>query len=86
MSPCISGIKVKDQAELLALLDIVWKFTQSTIKPGGNLLCKSFMGMDTGFAKAVKPYFKKAVCVKPDASRSISTEHYLLFKGFEYQS
>jgi len=79
MAPNISGIPQSDQARALALAELAGEFAAQRLKPGGALLVKAFQG--EGFDELVRflrTRFGKVVVRKPGASRSRSSEVYLL--------
>ena len=79
MSPNKTGIKKVDQWQSTALSESLLYFAEQNLKPGGNLLFKSFHG--DGFEDIIKQcrsMFKSVKSIKPDASRKISTEIFLL--------
>lgn len=82
MSPNISGIGISDQARAGHLAELALDFAVKWLKPGGNLLLKAFQG--SGYIElraALKGHFGELVTRKPEASRSRSSEIYLLGKG-----
>ena len=46
MAPNISGIKVKDQLEIIYLNELALDFSLKWLKPNGHFLVKSFVGTD----------------------------------------
>lgn len=84
MSPNISGIGMVDQARAAQLAELALEFSCKWLKPGGNLLVKTFQG--EGFdavREQLRRSFRRVATRKPDASRSRSPELYLL--GLEIQ-
>lgn len=83
MAPNMSGTAAIDIPRAMYLVELVFDFAKSSLKPGGNLLVKIFHG--SGFDELVKQArvsFEKVVVRKPLASRSRSRETYLLAKGY----
>jgi len=79
MSPNISGIGMVDQARSVHLAELALEFSVKWLKPGGNLLVKSFQGEGFGgLREQMKGSFGRLTARKPDASRSRSPEMYLL--------
>jgi len=79
MSPNISGIGMVDQARAAHLAELALEFGLKWLKPGGNLLVKTFQG--EAFADIrdqMKRSFRRVLARKPDASRSRSPEMYLV--------
>lgn len=84
MSPNISGIASVDQARAAALAELALDFALKHLKPQGNILVKSFQGEDfEAFVKNLRGHFTQVAVRKPQASRSRSSEVYLLGKGFK---
>jgi 23S rRNA (uridine2552-2'-O)-methyltransferase len=82
MAPNISGISVSDQARAVELAELALTFSVKWLKPGGNLLVKTFQG--AGFPQlreTMLRHFRQVATRKPDASRSRSSEVYLLCRG-----
>ncbi len=79
MAPNLSGIASTDQARSSALAELALDFSLAHLKPGGAMLVKAFHG--AGFealVAALRRAFAKVVIRKPEASRSQSSEVYLL--------
>jgi len=82
MSPTLSGIASADQARALELAELALDFCRKHLKPQGNLLVKVFQGEGyEGFLKALRSAFASVAARKPQASRSRSSEVYLLAKS-----
>lgn len=87
MSPNISGIYSLDQARSYELAMCTLEFSRKVLKHNGNMITKIFEGEDfntfLGIAKRafgfVKPY-------SPKASRSTSSEVYVICKGAKWSS
>ena len=82
MAPNISGISVSDQARAAHLAELALTFSVKWLKPDGNLLVKTFQG--TGFPQLremMSRHFRQVAARKPGASRSRSSEVYLLCRG-----
>lgn len=82
MAPNLSGIASSDQARVLALAGLARDFALKHLKPQGNFLVKLFQG--TGFdeyLKTLRGCFLTVSARKPEASRSRSSEVYLVAKG-----
>jgi 23S rRNA (uridine2552-2'-O)-methyltransferase len=81
MAPNISGIAPVDQARSLRLGELALEFACKCLKPGGNLLVKTFQGEGfEQFRAALRRRFRQVLTRKPDASRGRSNEIYLLAK------
>ena len=85
MAPNISGIKMVDQQRAIYLNELALEFVKNNLKQNGFFLVKSFVGADfENFLNELKLHFKKVFKIKPDSSRSRSSEIFLL--GYEFQS
>jgi 23S rRNA (uridine2552-2'-O)-methyltransferase len=83
-SPNISGVWEVDHAKQMELAEAAYKTALETLQLGGCLLVKVFEGdLVKGFREALKKHFRKVRIVKPKASRSRSSEMYLLAEGFK---
>jgi 23S rRNA (uridine2552-2'-O)-methyltransferase len=68
-----------DQARSAHLAELALEFSLKWLKPGGNLLVKTFQGEGfTEIREQMKRSFGRLAARKPDASRSRSPEMYLL--------
>lgn len=82
LAPNISGIASSDQARAVGLAELALEFAVKHLKPQGNFLVKLFHGEGYDpFVKALRGYFGQVLTRKPEASRSRSSEVYLLGKG-----
>jgi len=82
MAPNISGIAVSDDARAMYLAELTLDFARLHLKPGGDLLVKTFQG--AGFMelrRSVQAFFEGLQMRKPAASRDRSAETYLLARG-----
>lgn len=81
MAPNFTGITAVDVLRTVYLVEIAFEFAQEVLVPGGCLLVKLFQG--EGFTECVqmlKNSFASVVVRKPKASRSESSEVYVLAK------
>jgi 23S rRNA (uridine2552-2'-O)-methyltransferase len=84
MAPNISGIASADQARSIGLAELALEFAMKHLKPQGNFLVKTFHGAGyDGLVNSLRRTFLEVVTRKPDASRSRSSEVYLLAKGLK---
>jgi 23S rRNA (uridine2552-2'-O)-methyltransferase len=87
-SPKLSGQKSYDQAVAIGLNEDALSFAIEVLKPGGNMIMKSFEGEDFPFLlKKMKRQFFSVKSYKTQTSRKGSTEIYIIakkFKGKEY--
>jgi 23S rRNA (uridine2552-2'-O)-methyltransferase len=84
MAPNISGVASVDQARSIGLAELALEFAVNHLKPQGNFLVKVFQG--SGFEPLVAEIRRRFVQVmirKPEASRSRSSEVYLVAKGLK---
>lgn len=83
MAPNISGIKARDQAECLYLVELVIDLSVKVLQDGGGLFIKVFQGSDfSAITAQLKSQFQSVRTVKPKASRDESREVYLLATGY----
>jgi len=84
MAPNMSGVPSVDQARSSGLAELALDFADKTLKPGGDLLMKTFQGAGFNELHArMRRRFGKLMSRKPQASRAESREIYLLGKGFK---
>ena len=84
MAPNISGVASVDQARSIGLAELALDFAINHLKPQGNFLVKVFQG--SGFEQLVaelRRSFVQVMIRKPEASRSRSSEVYLVGKGLK---
>lgn len=84
MAPNISGVAGTDQARSIGLAELALDFAVKHLKPRGNFLVKVFQG--SGFEALVADIRRRFVQVairKPEASRSRSSEVYIVAKGLK---
>ena len=79
IAPNISGVSFIDTANMNSLLEIEISIVDKFLQIGGKYLCKCFEGDSLDFlAENLKNRFKFVKRLKPEASRSISRELYVL--------
>ncbi len=84
MSPNISGNYSIDHARSVDLCTHALNFARQTLRPGGSLVMKIFEGdMINAFLKDVRSSFTSVKLHSPKASRSQSSEIYIVAKGFK---
>lgn len=82
MSPNLSGVAASDQARSIELCELALDFALAQLKPGGSLLVKAFQGAGfPAFLQRLRASFDRVASRKPGASRSRSSEMYLLARG-----
>lgn len=84
MAPNLTGQKSVDLPRSIYLLELALDLTGKILKPGGAFLFKAFQGVGLEeYIRGVKLQFSQVKYKKPDASRSESTEVYVLATGFK---
>jgi len=79
MAPKTTGIKVTDEARSLALAERALALACRCLLPGGHFVAKLFMGRGfEEFRKAVLGAFSKVKMLRPKATRSASSEVYVV--------
>jgi 23S rRNA (uridine2552-2'-O)-methyltransferase len=82
MAPNLSGMDAIDAPRSMYLAELALDMARETLKPGGNALIKVLQG--AGFEAlmgSARTAFSRVKCLKPEASRSRSSETYLLASG-----
>jgi 23S rRNA (uridine2552-2'-O)-methyltransferase len=83
MAPDTTGIRSADQARSAALVEEALGRAERLLAPGGAFVAKIFQGPDVAvIRKRMAVRFSEVHLVKPEASRSSSTELYLVGKGY----
>lgn len=83
MAPDMTGNYHVDQVRSVHLCRMAMHFADVHLKPGGAFVCKVFEGADfQGFREELRARFKRVFQVNPKASRKVSSEVYLVGKGF----
>ncbi len=83
MSPDISGNYPYDHARSIELCEHALNFATKVLKEGGNLVVKMFYGdMSKGYVDQVKNHFDEVHVHHPKASRSTSSELYVVGLDF----
>jgi 23S rRNA (uridine2552-2'-O)-methyltransferase len=84
MAPDTSGIRHLDQARSEVLFERALEIAIATLAPGGNFVGKLFQGPDfKRLTEAVRARFATAKTAKPESSRQISIEQYVIGKGLK---
>lgn len=79
MAPKTTGIKMTDQARSMELCELAVSIADQFLKPQGNFVCKFFHSDDfTALRDLMKKKFVKVDAVKPDSTRKISKEIFLV--------
>lgn len=83
MAPPTIGHKRTDHLRIMALAEAAYEFAREVLIPGGTFLSKVFMGgAEKDLLNQLKKDFIKVKHVKPHASRSDSSEMYVVALGF----
>jgi len=84
MAPEMSGNKLVDQMRMIGLNEMTLHFARQFLRPGGDILIKTFMGEGfDAFRRDLGTSFKKIKNIKPAASRKTSSEFFML--GFDFK-
>ncbi|MGV8074762.1 MAG: RlmE family RNA methyltransferase [Syntrophobacteraceae bacterium] len=84
MAPATSGIRVADSARSALLFEQALEVAVTTLKPQGHFLAKIFQGSEFhDLLLKVKKQFEWVKVVKPDASKKVSKEIYILAMRFK---
>ena len=79
MAPDTSGIRSMDQARSEALFERALEIALLTLAPGGNFVGKLFQGPEfKKLIEAVRASFEVGKTAKPESSRQISIEQYVV--------
>jgi 23S rRNA (uridine2552-2'-O)-methyltransferase len=82
-SPKLSGNKSYDQARAVGLGEDALAFACSILKPGGNLVIKSFQGeLFADLMNEARKHFRSVRGYRTKASRKGSSETYVIAKNF----
>ena len=84
MAPNLSGIESADAARMAHLVELAVEFAVSHLSPQGALVVKVFHG--SGYSQLVKLFkdtFKVVKPIKPKASRSNSSENFIVGFGLK---
>ncbi len=82
MAPKTTGIKLTDQMRSLELCEMALAFSESYLRRGGHFVCKLFHSDNfKEFQNSMKKQFKKVEVLKPESTRKISKEIFLIGQG-----
>jgi 23S rRNA (uridine2552-2'-O)-methyltransferase len=82
MAPKTTGIKSVDQVRSLELCELALDVAKRFLKPGGHFVVKFFHSGEFGqLRNEIKKTFERVEAIKPDSTRSISKEIFLV--GFK---
>jgi 23S rRNA (uridine2552-2'-O)-methyltransferase len=83
MAPRTIGVKITDEARSLELARMALSVAEGTLKLGGSLVVKVFMGGDfPAFRREVQARFDRVEVARPRATREHSYEVYVVGRGF----
>lgn len=79
MAPKTTGIRLTDQARSLELCELALDVARRFLKKDGHFICKLFHSDDfTKLRDQIKKEYKRCEAVKPDSTRKISKEIFLV--------
>ncbi len=82
MAPKTTGIRMTDQARSMELCELALDISRRFLKKDGHFVCKLFHSDDfTKLRDEIKKSFQKFEAVKPDSTRKISKEIFLVGIG-----
>lgn len=83
MAPKLSGIRARDEARCEELLSLALNIAAEMLKPGGDMIAKTFMSGDfQQTLAALRASFGKVATVRTAATRPGSRELYLVARDF----
>jgi 23S rRNA (uridine2552-2'-O)-methyltransferase len=84
MAPNTTGHRETDHLRITGLIEAGAAFAEATLKPGGAFVAKAFQGGETAEVIAtLKRAFADVRTIKPKASRTESSEVFLVATGFK---
>lgn len=83
MAPNITGIRSMDVARSLELAEVATELAREFLRSGGSLILKLFQHAETDrYAASLRDSYSQVLRRRPRASRTRSTEFYVLARGF----
>jgi 23S rRNA (uridine2552-2'-O)-methyltransferase len=82
IAPDATGRRLVDRLRAEAVGEAVVGFACAVLAPEGQLLIKLVKGAETAVMDIARPHFSKLRLIRPKATRSESSETYLLASGF----
>jgi len=83
MAPNMSGMRAVDLVRASYLAELALDLAQQVLKPGGSVVVKTFGGSGFDeFVRSARRLFTQVAVRKPKASRSRSSEAYVVATGF----
>ncbi len=84
MAPKTTGVKMVDQLKSLELVEMVFYWLPKFLKIGGNVVVKVFESNDAQeFLRKQRPHFEKMVNFRPQSTRKVSKEFFVIGKGYK---
>jgi len=84
MAPNTVGHRQTDHLRIIGLIEMAADFAVEVLKPGGVFIAKAFQGGETSaLISELKRHFAEVRNFKPKASRSDSSEVYIVATGFK---
>lgn len=84
MAPNTMGHRQTDHLRIVGLIEAAADFARGVLRPGGTFVAKAFQGGETSTVIAgLKRDYEEVKTVKPKASRSDSSEVYLVARRFK---
>jgi 23S rRNA (uridine2552-2'-O)-methyltransferase len=84
MAPNLTGINSVDQPRMMELAELALGFAMQVLKPKGHFVLKLFQGEGFDpFLKSLRAHFARVKIRKPAASRSKSSEVYLIARDYK---
>lgn len=84
MAPSTTGHAPTDHLKIMRLVEDAYEFAQEFLAEGGAFVAKIFHGADEKkFVDELRRNFSKVSYFKPDSSRSMSVEIYIVATGFK---
>ena len=82
MAPSTTGNRLVDSTRSFNLCQMALTVAQTTLKTGGSFVCKIFQGEDfKEFSDSVKAVFNRHKIFKPQSTRKVSKEIYIIGFG-----
>jgi len=82
MAPSTTGNRLVDSTRSFNLCQMALTVAQTTLKTGGSFVCKIFQGEDfKQFSDSVKTVFNRHKIFKPQSTRKVSKEIYIIGFG-----
>ena len=82
IAPDATGRRLVDRLRAEAVGEAVVAFAEAVLAPEGQLLIKLVKGAETAVMEMARPHFARLRLLRPKATRSDSSETYLLASGF----